>query len=148
MKKLALILTVAAAGLTIFASDVSAQRIVVETPGGRLGIGDRGGDRRVGYDLDRLNREVRQLRYEIRRSDGGRRAWYRFERVQRATERLTYEYDRRAASPWQIRRRIEQVRAEIYDIREDLRNRAGRRGYDEDYRGRDRAYEGERTRWR
>ena len=132
MKKLALILTVAAAGLTVFASDVSAQRIIVETPGARLGVGDRGGDRRVGYDLDRLNREVRQLRFEIRRSSGGRRAWSRFERVQRATERLTYEYERRAASPWQIRRRIEQVRAEIYEIRQDMRDRGDRRGYRDD----------------
>ena len=137
MKKLALILTVAAAGLTIFASDVSAQRIVVETPGGRLGVGDGRGDRRVGYDLDRLNREVRQLRFEIRRASGGRRAWGRFERVQRASERLNYEYERRVSSPWQIRRRIEQVRAEIYEIRADMRDRGDRRGYDD-----------ERPRWR
>ena len=148
MKKLALILTVAAAGLTMFASDASAQRIVVETPGARLGLGDGRGDRRVGYDLDRLNREVRQLRFEIRRSAGGRRAWYRFERVQRSAERLNYEYDRRVSSPWQIRRRIEQVRAEIYDIREDLRNRGDRSRYYEDDRGRDRYNDGERPRWR
>jgi hypothetical protein len=148
MKKLALILSVAAAGSTMFASDASAQRIVVEAPGARLGLGDRGGDRRVGYDLDRLNREVRQLRVEIRRYEGGRRAVYRFERVQRAAERLSYEYDRRMSSPWQTRRRIEQVRAEISDIREDLRNRAERRGYGEDDRPRDRSYEGDRPRYR
>ena len=126
MKKLALILTVAAAGLTMFASDASAQRIVVETPGVALGLRDRGGDRRIGYDLARLNREVRQLRHELRSYRGGRRMWHRYERVQRASERLNYEYDRRAASPWQIRRRIEQVRGEIYDIRGDLRDRGGR----------------------
>ena len=146
MKKLALYLTVAAAGLTMFASDASAQRIVVETPGARLGIGP-GGDRRIGYDLDRLNREVRQLRVEIRRHGGGRRAWYRFERVQRSAERLNYEYDRRMSSPWQVRRRIEQVRAEIYNIREDLRERGDRPRYYEDEGPRGR-YEGERTRWR
>ena len=127
MKKLALILTVAAAGLTIFASDASAQRIVVETPGGRLGIGERGGDRRVGYDLARLNREVRQLRFEIRAYRGeGRRIRWRYERVERAAERLSYEYDRRISSPWQIRRRIEQLRSEIYDIRGDMRDRGDR----------------------
>ena len=125
MKKLGLVLTVAAAGLTMFAADVSAQRIVVETPGARLGIA-RPGDSRVGYDLQRLNREVRQLRFDIRRS-GGRRAWYRYERVQRAAERLNYEYNRRLSSRWQIRRRIDQVRAEIYDIRGDLRRRGDRR---------------------
>ena len=135
MKKLALFLTVAATGLTMFAADASAQRIVVETPGARLGIGDRGGDRRVGYDLERLNREVRELRFEIRRY-GGRRAGYRYERVQRAAERLNYEYDRRAASPWKIRRRIEQVRAEIYAIREDLRDRGDRSRYSDDDRPR------------
>ena len=126
MKKLALILTVAAAGLTTFASDASAQRIVVETPGVALGLRERGGDRRVGYDLERLNHEVRQLRNELRSHRGGRRMWHRYERVQRASERLNYEYDRRVSSPWQIRRRIDQVRAEIYDIREDLRDRGDR----------------------
>ena len=128
MKKLALILTVAAAGLTTFAADASAQRIVVETPGARLGLGDRGGDRRVGYDLDRLNRELRQLQFEIRAYRGeGRRIRWRFDRVQRAADRLNYEYQRRISSPWQIRRRIEQVRAEIHDIRGDMRDRRDRR---------------------
>ena len=131
MKKLALILSVAAAGLTMFASDASAQRIVVETPGARLGIGDRG-DRRVAYDLDRLNREVRQLRFEVRAYRGeGRRIRWRYDRVQRETDRLNYEYDRRVSPPWQIRRRIEQVRAEVYDIRADMRDRRDRRGYDD-----------------
>ena len=137
MKKLTLFLTVAAAGLTMFAADASAQRIVVETPGPRLSVG-RPGDRRVGYDLDRLNREVRQLRNEVRAYRGGRRMWFRYERVQRSAERLNYEYDRRISSPWQVRRRIEQVRAEIYAIREDLRDRGGRPRFEED----------ERPRWR
>ena len=128
MKKLALFLTVAAAGLTMFAGDASAQRIVVETPGGRVVAGGRGGDRRVGYDLDRLNREVRQVRFEIRAFRGeGRRLRWRFDRVQRATDRLNYEYERRVSSPWQIRRRIDQVRAELYEIRQDLRVRGDRR---------------------
>ena len=137
MKKLTLFLTVAAASLTIFAADASAQRIVVETPGGRLRVGERGGDRRVAYDLERLNREIRQLRNEVRGHRGGRRMWLRYERVQRAAERLNYEYDRRMSSPGQVRRRIDQVRAEIYDIRQDLRDRGGRRGFDD-----------ERPRWR
>ena len=131
MKKLALFFTVAAAGLTMFASDASAQRIVVETPGGRIVAGGRGGDRRVGYELDRLNREVRQVRFEIRGFRGeGRRIRWRFDRVQRATDRLNYEYERRIASPGQIRRRIEQVRGELYQIRQDLRLREERR-YDD-----------------
>ncbi|HSH39330.1 MAG TPA: hypothetical protein VK993_11135 [Chthoniobacterales bacterium] len=131
MKKLALFLSVAAAGLTMFAADASAQRIIVETPGARLGVGERG-DRRVGYDLDRLNREVRQLRFEIRAYRGeGRRIRWRYDRVQRVTDRLNYEYQRRISSPWQIRRRIQQVRAEIYDIRNDMRDRRDRRRYDD-----------------
>lgn len=131
MKKLALFLAVAAAGLTLFGSDAFAQRIIVETPGPRLGFGDGRGDRRVGYELDRMNREVRQVRYEIRSFRGeGRRIRWRFERVQRAADRLNYEYDRRLSSPWQIRRRIEQVRAELDDIRRDLRFRGdGPRGW-------------------
>ena len=124
MKKLALILTVAAAGLSMFATEASAQRIVVETPGGRVVAGGRGGDRRVGYDLARLNREIRQARFEVRAFRGeGRRIRYRLARVERAADRLNYEYDRRMSSPWQVRRRIEQVRAELYDIRRDLRVR-------------------------
>ena len=130
MKKLGLILTVAAAGLSIFTSEASAQRIVVETPGAVLGIPNRG-DRRVGYDLDRLNREIRQARFEVRAFRGeGRRIRFRLERVERAASRLNYEYDRRISSPWQIRRRIEQLRAELDDIRRDLRVRGDRR-YDE-----------------
>ena len=89
----------------------------------RLGPGYRG-DPRLGYDLERLNREVREVRFEIRAYRGeGRRIRYRFDRVQRATERLNFEYERRLGSPWQLRRRIEQVRAELYDIRRDLRFR-------------------------
>ena len=128
MKKLPLFLTVAAAGLAMFASDASAQRIVVETPGGRVIAGGRGGDRRVGYDLDRLNREIRQVRFEVRAVRGeGRRIRFRLERIERAASRLNYEYGRGIASPWQIRRRIEQVRAELYDLRRDLRVRGDRR---------------------
>ena len=134
MKKLSLFLTVAAAGLTMFATDASAQRVVVETPGGRIVAGGRGGDRRVGYDLDRLNRDVRQVRFEIRAYRGeGRRIRWRFDRVLRATDRLNYEYERRISSPWQIRRRIDQVRAELYEIRQDLRVRGDRR-FDDDRR--------------
>ena len=135
MKKLALILAMAAAGLAMVPGDASAQRIVVETPGPRLGLGHPG-DRRIGNDLERLNREVRQLRHELRSFRGGRRMWFRYERVQRSAERLNYEYDRRVSSPWQIRRRIEQVRAEIYAIREELRDRGGRPRYEEDDRPR------------
>lgn len=132
MKKLTLFLTIAAAGLTMFAANASAQRIIVDTPVARFGVA-HSGDRRVGYALERLNREVRQLRSEIRAYRGGRRMWFRFERVQRETERLNYEFDRRIASPWHIRRRIDRVRAEIYDLREDLRDRRGwSREYDED----------------
>ena len=110
----------------MFASDASAQRIVVETPGTRVAPSYRG-DRRVGYELDRLNRDVRQTRHEMRTFRGeGRRIHYRFERVQRATERLNYEYERRLSSSWQIRRRIVQVRVELDDIRGDLRVRGWR----------------------
>lgn len=127
MKKIALFLTVAAAGLTMFAADASAQRIVVETPGARLGMR---GDRRVGYELERLNREVRQLRFEIRAYRGeGRRIRWRFERVQRAADRLVYDYDRRLSSPWQLRRRIQQLQGEIDEIRRDMRFRGDRRGW-------------------
>ena len=140
MKKLAVILSIAAAGVSLFAADASAQRIIVETPG-RL-VASHSGGGRAAYDLDRLNREVRQVRYEIRAYRGeGRRIWARYGQVQRAADRLNYEFDRRLSPPWQIRRRIEQVRAEIYAIREDLRYRGDR--WD---RG-DRFDRGDRGRW-
>ena len=133
MKKLALSLTIIAAGLSMFAADASAQRIVVETPGGRVVAGGRGGDRRAGYELDRLNREIQQVRFEIRNYRGRvPRIRNRFDRVLRAADRLNYEYNRRLAPPFQTRRRIEQVRAELYAIREDLRFRGERRDRWED----------------
>ena len=136
MKKLALSLTIIAAGLSMFAADASAQRIVVDTPGGRIVAGGRGGDRRVGYELDRLNREIQQVRYEIRGfRGGGRRIHYRFDRVLRAADRVNYDYSRRLAPPYEIRRRIEQLRAELYAIREDLRFRGDRWDRDERPRG-------------
>jgi len=122
MKKLALLLTVTAAGLSMFAADASAQRIVVETPASRLAVRDRDG--RVGYELERLNREIRQARYEVRTFRGeGRRIRFRLERVERAASRLNYEHQRRLSSSSQLRRRIDQVRAELNDIRRDLRVR-------------------------
>ena len=119
MKKLTLALTIAAAALSIFAADASAQRLIVETPGPRVGFR---GDRRVGYELAQMNREVRQVRFELRAFRGeGRRVRIRFARAERAADRLNYEYDRRLRSPWELRRRAEQVRAELHDIRRDLR---------------------------
>lgn len=129
MKKLALFLTVAAAGLTMFAAHASAQRLVVDTPGARVALGGRG-DRRVGYELQQMNREVRQVGFEIRAFRGeGRRIRYRFDRASRAADRVNYEYNRRLRSPWEIRRRIDQVRAELNDIRRDMRFRGDRRGW-------------------
>ena len=128
MKKLALSLAIVAAGLSMFAADASAQRIVVETPGVGLLPGSGRGDRRAGYELDRLNREIQQVRFEIRAYRGeGRRIRYRFDRVLRGAERVNYEYSRRLAPPYETRRRIEQLRAELYAIREDLRFRGDRR---------------------
>ncbi|CAA9235295.1 MAG: hypothetical protein AVDCRST_MAG42-1791 [uncultured Chthoniobacterales bacterium] len=128
MKKLALSLTIIAAGLSMFAADASAQRIVVETPGVRLVPGSGRGDRRAGYELDRLNREIQQVRFELRTFRGGvPRVRARFDRVLRAADRLNYEYNRRVVPPYETRRRIEQVRAELYAIREDLRSRGDRR---------------------
>ncbi len=121
MKKLALALTIAAAGVSMFAADASAQRLIVETPGARIWTGGRG-DRRIGYELSQMNREVRQVRFELRAFRGeGRRIRYRFDRAERAADRLNYEYDRRLRSPWELRRPIEQVRAELEAIRRDLR---------------------------
>jgi len=130
MEKLILPLTIAVLGCAAFTDTASAQRIVVESPVARALVGGPR-DGRLANDLARLNAEVRQVRYEIRTSGiRGRRIRYDFDRVTRATERLNYEFERRLSDRFVLRRRIGQVRAELYRIRMELRERtSGPRGW-------------------
>jgi hypothetical protein len=136
MKKLTLALSLAllaSAGLT---TDAMAQRYDtrIEIPGvvnierdyGRGGRGGRGGDwaGRTARDLERLNYEVRQVRMEIGDLRDGR-IRDRFRRVRRAADQLNYAFEERAMPGWEIRRRAEDIRAELNWIRRELRMRYG-----------------------
>ena len=140
MKKLILPLLLMLLGFTGFASSASAQRYeertderTVETryDGPRITISrDRDGDRggRGAYELERLNREVRQVRDEMRQSaGGGRHVRARFYRVMRATDRLNYQF-RRGARSWEIRRGADAIRDELQQLRRELHFRGPRRG--------------------
>ncbi len=152
MKNLILSVSIAAVAFTGLASNVSAQRyddryndryddpvIEARIDGPRISIGrgdDRGWGRgrgAIAQDLNRLNREVRFMRDEIRAAGGGPRIWAMFRDVARSTERLNAHFERRSRAPWEIRRRAEELRAQLNVIRRELRYRGIRRG-DDDWR--------------
>lgn len=122
MKRIALFLTIASAGMSLLASDASAQRFI-ERPGAHIGV-RRAGDWRTANQLEALSREVRLARLEIRAFRGeGRRLGLRLERVARLTVRLNHQYRRTRGSTLAIRRQAVRLRAEVADIRRDLRVR-------------------------
>lgn len=83
---------------------------------------------RSRYEIERLNGEVRQVRLEIGNS-GDRRIRYMFSRVVRATDRLTYEARRGDMRGWEVRRRAEEIRSDLYRVQRELRmRRDDRRG--------------------
>jgi hypothetical protein len=130
MKKAALSLTIAALGLTAFATSASAQRYdertTVSIPVPSVVVRDgRGGDRRAGYDLERLNQEVRRLRPRVFGFGGGRMR-YEFARISRAADQLNNRYQRGGYNGWRLRREIEDVRAQVARLEADLRTRGDR----------------------
>jgi Ni/Co efflux regulator RcnB len=143
MKKLILPLTLALLGFAGFANTASAQRyperevegaydgprVSVDLDRGRDWDRDRDRDRggRSAYDLDRLNREVRIMREEIRAAGGGgRRVRAMYSQVLRSTDRLNFEYRRGAIRGWEVRRRGDEIRSRLSVIRRELRFRGVR----------------------
>ncbi|HEX8618665.1 MAG TPA: hypothetical protein VF911_13865 [Thermoanaerobaculia bacterium] len=135
MKKLILPLTIALLGFAGFANTASAQRyderdVEANYDGPRVSIDlgrgrDRGG--RAAYDLDRLNREVRIMREEIRAAGGGgRRVRAMYSQVLRSTDRLNFEYRRGVIRGWEVRRRADDIRGRLSVIRRELRYRGFR----------------------
>lgn len=127
MKRSATYLALVLLGVGGFATGASAQRyydrpaIAIEVPGVRVREG-RG--ERAAFELDRLNRDVRQVRHEIREyGGGGRRIRYKFDRVIRATDQLNYGFRRGVYRPREVRYRAEEIRQELREIQRELRYR-------------------------
>ena len=133
MKKLIVSFSVVLLGLAAFTSTSSAQRIEARVDGPRIVVergrgGDRGG--RLAADIERLNREVRRTREDIRSAGGGgRRIRADFQRVNIATARLNEQFRRGIGERWELRRRAEQIRNGIDRIQQRLRNRDDRRNW-------------------
>ena len=126
MKRVPIFLALAAAGVSLFAADATAQRRFVERPGASIGV-RYAGDWRAANSLRRLNDELRQAQYEVRTVRGeGRRIRYRLARAARVADRLNYVYHRRRARSLTIHRQAEQLRAEVRSIRGALRGRRWR----------------------
>jgi hypothetical protein len=89
--------------------------------------GWRGGrrDARVGFEIERLYRDVLEVREEIRMAGGGgRRIRAQFHRVIRPTEILREQYRRGAISGWEARRMVEELRSDLWQVRRELRVRS------------------------
>ncbi|MDQ2919522.1 MAG: hypothetical protein M3R10_06560 [Verrucomicrobiota bacterium] len=78
---------------------------------------------RADYAINRLNRDVRDLRYELRNARTGQRIRDRFERLKGDTDRLTALYRRNRLRSWEVIRRAEDLRADAGRIRAMLRGR-------------------------
>ena len=136
MKKSILLSTCA---ILAFALNASAQRDEARIDSARAAIDETReyrGDRdfrqdrefqksniRAGYEIDRLNSDVRQLRYEIRGTRTGPGIRERVERLNRDTDRLTALYRQNRLRSWEAYRRAEDLRGEVKRIRWILRGR-------------------------
>jgi hypothetical protein len=81
-------------------------------------------DARVGFEIERLYRDVLDTRNEILASGGGRRIRAQFHRVIRPTEILRQRYRRGAISGWEARRMVEELRSDLWQVRRELRVRS------------------------
>lgn len=87
-----------------------------------------GRDGRASGEIDRLMREVYQLRREIGDSRD-RRIRARFHNVIESSERLRSSYQRGRIRGWEVRRRGDEIRSEMFRIRQEMRARFGGRRY-------------------
>ncbi len=67
---------------------------------------------RAGYEIERLNQEVRELRYQVSKN-GSRHIRGRFQQLEQDTDRLTALYR-------QHRLRSEEARQRAFDLRRDV----------------------------
>lgn len=130
MKKLILPFTFVLLGLTGFAATTSAQVYEARVVGPRLTIRDGRGGGRLASDVERLNREVRRVREEIRALDGGRRVRAEFAQVVRATDQVNFRFRTGRYDRGEIRSRIDGLRADLERIQDRLRRRSGGSRFD------------------
>lgn len=105
-------------------SRVDVSRLANEESRTFRGDRDRDRDGSAAANLERLNREVRQVRNAIGDSRRGMgRIRERFHRVVRATDFLNDQFRRGRIRGWEVRRRADAIRADLDDIRRDLRAR-------------------------
>src|SRR4051812_12466749 len=87
---------------------------------------DRGHDwdRRVRDDLNQLNADIARTRYEIGDS---RNPWVRdrFHSIRERADRLNAAWSQRRMNGWEARRRMDDIRAQLSDLRRDM-HRHGR----------------------
>jgi hypothetical protein len=130
MKRLTLAISLAVLSLAGLATTASAQRNV---DAARLAIeqnrdyrgdvefrGDRDWQRwhaRTAADLDRLNAEVRELRFELRRIRAGGRFWARYQSIVRDTDRLTALFRQGRLRGQEVRSRAAEIRSDVYRLR-------------------------------
>lgn len=142
MKKLILPLSLVLLGFTTIATTASAQRYDAEVRyegeqrfegeeryEGRRGraqiVVQRGRDGRLGYDLERLNRQLRIVRGDLRAYGAGRRIRAEYYQIARETERLNYQFRRAPRRGWEMRRRVEQLRSDLFRLQQEVRSRRG-----------------------
>ncbi len=89
---------------------------------GRDYRGDRDG--RANGEIDRLMREVYQVRAEIGNSRN-QRIRARFHSALESAVSLRSAYQRKRIRGWEVRRRADDIRAELSQIRQELRVRSG-----------------------
>ena len=109
---------------------VDAARFAVETSREYRGDREHYADRELGrehgrtaYLIEQLNREVRRLGWELRRSGAGPRLHQRYDLLHRNADRLTAHHLRGRVRGWEARRRADQLLAEAHRIRAILRGR-------------------------
>ena len=133
MKRLKLTTSTLLLALTALAGTASAQNTERRVDAARVAAEEgrsyrhdsddwRHGDRRTAYIIDRLNREVREVRLEI----GNYRGRYirdRFHRVVTATQYLNQQFRRGELRGWEARRRADEIGDELERVRREFRRR-------------------------
>ena len=117
MKKLILIVTL---GLSLVSASAFAYDFRYSNHYGYVSPGRNGLDWRV----DRLNRMLSHVRWEVNRYRGDWRLRREVDRISSEVSRVSWRY-RRGYNTWELRREIDSLRAQLHQIEMRLRARGG-----------------------